>query len=84
MKGKSKMDKQINDINQVYKETSNFFRSTYHWSDFDILSIVEGVLRSCFQMIFQLAPSKKVAIETIMAVLSITADECVCEESEVK
>tara|TARA_R100001443_G_scaffold112555_1_gene126137 strand:- start:58 stop:294 length:237 start_codon:yes stop_codon:yes gene_type:complete len=78
------MSQRINDINQVEKETSNFFKSTYHWSDFDVLSIVEGILRSCFKMIFQLAPSKKVGIETIMAILSMVSDECVCEESEVK
>jgi hypothetical protein len=78
------MSQQINDINQVEREISDFFKSTHHWSTFDILSIVEGILRSCFKMIFHLAPSKKVAIETIMAVLSMVSDECICDESEVE
>jgi hypothetical protein len=69
------MSNYINNINTVLNETNEFLHSTKHWSSFETLAIVEGVLRACFNMVYCLAPDKKTANSTIKAVLKLVDDK---------
>ena len=60
-----------NNINKVDQDLTEFLKSTQHWSKFETLSIVEGVLRAVIKMIYCIAPDKKTAKNTILAVLDI-------------
>ena len=69
------MSNHIDSINNVSKETNEFLHSTNHWSNYETIAIIEGVLRACFNMVYCLAPSKKVAKDTIQAVLRLVDDQ---------
>lgn len=65
------MNNYIKNINTVLNDTDNFLKSTQHWTNFETIAIIEGVLRAVFNMVYCLAPSKKVAKQTIKAVLKM-------------
>ena len=69
------MSNYINNINTVLNDTDDFLKSTQHWSNFETISIIEGVLRAVFNMVYCLAPNKKVAKQTIKAILKMVHDQ---------
>ena len=53
------------EYNIVINTTTKMLRSLDQFIDFDILAIVNGVLFAVFNMVYTLAPSCDVALETI-------------------
>ena len=62
-------DKQVKQIEEEYNivinTTEKMLMTLDRFIDFDILAIVNGVLYAVFNMVYTLAPSCDVALETI-------------------
>lgn len=63
------IDKPVKQIEKEYNivinTTEKMLKSLDQFVDFDILAIVNGVLFAVFNMVYTLAPSCEVALETI-------------------
>ena len=64
------MTKQDKNIKKILETTQNdtytFLKNQYHWIKFDNTpTVCMGVLDAVFQMVLELAPNKKQAIELI-------------------